>query len=591
MLDAGRPGGAGARRTAVACLALACLVGLTVVPAAATADGAAEGTAAKADVGQVRMTAPVDGRSALLVPVRYPIQLLGQPLELRLILRRPGRGGAIHGWRLRVRANGGDLRLPERRRRFTFVHRIPVGPQLTRQLQLGVGTGRHRGRARPLVQVEAPATLDVNRDGVPELDSIDRELHTLPRRYAGRRLCASTPLLRTRPGRRVAVRLPRCGARVRWRIARRPAHGSARIHGGELIYRSAQRFRGADSVRLRQRRGRGAGSSARGRSAPVEIRVVRRDGIAVRAIGDSVTAGFGYYDDGSLMPFTSLLACKPAERFYDDACSSNSTSRSNEEDEVHYAPDYGLSNNVSWAAQWSNEHNVTNYENLAVTGSEPSDWLPGGQLYSTLQRMESEEPDYILMTMGANPLLSEMLFGIDHMGCAIWSDVFGRYRECIEEAFAGVHLRESLERLYEELADGAEATIYLMQYHLSVPASALAYSATQIAMMGAMLNAEIASAAAEVGSPQLHVIAPPHFDVGVDISPVYPSNYSCSHFGYRVDGPSVQSEPTQDELLLSHPLSFCSGPPEGPPWVISGDTGIHPSAAGYAQMASRAPAP
>lgn len=27
------------------------------------------------------------------------------------------------------------------------------------------------------------------------------------------------------------------------------------------------------------------------------------------------------------------------------------------------------------------------------------------------------------------------------------------------------------------------------------------------------------------------------------------------------------------------------------PWVISGDTGIHPSTVGYAQMASQVPAP
>jgi lysophospholipase L1-like esterase len=538
------------------------------------------------------MAAPVDGRSALLAPVRYPIQLLGQPLELRLILRRPGRGGAIRGWRLHARANGGDLRLPERRRRFTFVHRIGLGPRLTRQLELGLGAGRHAGRGRPIVQVDAAAVLDLNRDGVAELDSSDRELQTLPRGYAGRRLCNSVPLLRARPGKRVTVRLPSCGGPVRWRIARPPEHGFARIHNSRLTYRSASRFRGADSLKLRlQPAGASSSAGGRARPAPIEIRVLRLGGIAVRALGDSVTAGFGYYDDGSLMPFTSLLSCEPAETAYDDACSSNSTNRSNEEAGVDYAPDYGLSNNVSWAAQWSNEHGVTNYENLAVSGSEPSDWAQGGQFYSTTKQIEAEDPDYILMTVGANPLLSEMLFGVDNMGCAIWTDLSGKYSECIEEAFASVHLHANLKRLYEELVDNTEATVYLMQYHLSIPSSALAYSATQIATMDELLNGEIASVATEVGSPRLRVVTPPHFAVGIDISPVYPSGYSCSSFGYEVDGPSVQSEPTQDELLVDHPLSFCSGPPDGPPWVIGGDTGIHPSAAGYAQMASQVPAP
>jgi hypothetical protein len=131
-----------------------------------------------------------------------------------------------------------------------------------------------------------------------------------------------------------------------------------------------------------------------------------------------------------------------------------------------------------------------------------------------------------------------------------------------------------------------------MQYHLAVPSTALAYSATQIAEMGVLLNGEIAAVAAEVNPRRLQVVAPPHFDVDIDISPVYPSSFSCSRLGYTIDGPSVQSTPTQDELEVLHPLSFCEGPEGGgPPWVISGDTGIHPSAAGYAQMAAQVPPP
>ena len=587
MSDVERSRGAGPRRALALCLALAFLSGLLLAPPAIAADPPQAAPAVK--VGRVRMTAPVGGRASLLVPVRYPIQLLGQPVELRLTLRRPGRGGAIRAWRLRARTNGGELRAPERRERFTFVHRVALGPTLTRQLELGVGTGRHRGRARPLVQVDAGAVLDINRDGAPELDAPVQKLQTLPRGDAGRRLCSSLPLRHARPGKRVVLPLPHCGTPVRWRIARRPAHGSARIRGGRLIYRSARRFRGADSVKLRQRRERAARGSARPRSAPVEIRVMSHAPPVVRAIGDSVTAGFGYYDDGSLMPIASLFSCESGGNpsFLDNACSSNSTNRSDEEGEVRYAPDYGLSNNVSWAAQWSNEHGVTDYENLAVSGSEPKTWLPGGQLYSTLKRMEVEEPDFVLMTIGANPLL----FGVGEMRCAIWPDLFGRYRECIEETFAEVQLRARLKQLYDELLDHTDATIYPMQYQLSIPTSALPSSVDQIAETVALLNEEIASVAAEVGSPRLLAVAPPHFPVGIDISPLYPSSYSCSHLGYEVDGPSVQSTPTQDELLAAHPLSFCSGPVEGPPWVISGDTGIHPSAAGYAQMASQVPAP
>jgi hypothetical protein len=177
------------------------------------------------------------------------------------------------------------------------------------------------------------------------------------------------------------------------------------------------------------------------------------------------------------------------------------------------------------------------------------------------------------------------------MGCAIYADLFGRYDECIERAFAEVKLRKYLGSLYGDLVAKTSATIYLMQYHLAIPSTALAYTAFQIAEMGRLLNREIASVAAEVNPRRLQVVAPPHFNVGIDISPVYPSRYSCSRLGYRVDGPSVQIAATQGELLLAHPLSFCEGPSAGPPWVISGDTGIHPSATGYTQMASQVPAP
>ena len=556
-------------------LALACLVGLLLVPGASAAEP-------KVEVGRVGLALPEDGRGALLVPVRYPIQLVGQRLELRLSLRRPGRG-TIDSWISRTHANGGPLRLPERRRWFSFVHRIDLSRRTTRRIRRGL-------MPRPIAVVNASAALDVNRDGSADLAAGDTERQPLPRDYA-RRLCATVPQLRARPGRSVSARLPACGTSVRWHVSR-ARHGTATIRDGRLVYRPARGFRGTESLELRGRRA-GAGSSARrGRPmAPVQIKVLSGAEVSVRALGDSVTAGFGYYDDGSLMQFTSLLDCKPGAKTYDDACSSNSLNRDDEAAQVEYAPDYGLSNNVSWAAQWANQYGVANYANFAVSGSEPKDWSPGGQFYDTTKRVEAESPDYILLTAGANPLLSEMLFGIDNMGCAIWADVFGRYRECIEGAFAGVKLRANLKSLYTELVDNTHATIYLMQYPLSVPSAALAYSATQIAMMGQLLNDQIASVAAEVSSTRLQVIAPPHFNVGIDVSPVFPSEYTCSSLGYLVDGRSVQSDPSQDELLIDHPLSFCPGPAVGEPWVISGDTGIHPSAPGYAQMASQLPAP
>lgn len=559
-----------------------CLAALLLAGFAAPADAARP---AQVEVGKTRLTMPARGPATLLVPVRYPIQYSGRLLELSVSLRVPGRG-ALRTWVLHERANSGALRLPERRPAFTFVHRIGLSAMPTRLVR--VGLQMNDGQIGVRVAALGAANSAGNR--VRGVRSTDREAQPL-RVGAKRRLCSTLPQIRTRPGKRVSILLPVCGSQVHWRIDRRPQHGFARIRNGRLIYRSADRFRGRDSLRLANRAGHSATASAAPVGSPVEIVVTQSSGVVVRALGDSVTAGFGYFDDGSLMPFEDLLSCRPGKSPYNDACSSNSSNRSNSGSAVEYAPGYGLANNVSWAAQWANAHGVTDFENVAISGSEPSEWAPGGTFYSTTKRIEAEDPDYLLMTVGANPLLSDMLFGTGNMACALESDIVGGFAECIEEAFAAVQLRANLKKLYADLVAKTDATIYLMQYPTSIPAAAITYSATQLAMTGKLLNREIASVASEVSRTRLQPVAPPHFNVGIDISPVFPSRYSCSRFGYRVDGQSVQAEPSQDELEIDHPLSFCSGPAAGPPWVISGDTGIHPSAAGHAQIAAAVPAP
>lgn len=570
-------------------LLLAALALLAVVPGAVAKPGHHPPQAkppARVQIGHVTLSAPTrTGGAALLVPVHYPIQYSGRVMPLRLKLSEPG-GRLVRSLVLHERVGAGLVRIGDRRRRFTFVHRVGLTPALAREVRGGLE-----------VAVRAGGALDVNEDGVPELSSSDRTPPLAPLQAPGNgRLCNSLPRLRIGGGKAVSVPLPACTSAVRWRIARAPTRGRARIEDGRLVYRAPGSFRGATGLVLRGRpQGVGAISAAGGGAgvaAPVQIIVRPASGVVVRAIGDSVTAGFGYYGNGEEWPLLALPECRPAGPPYNDACSSNSEVVSNKSKLFEYAADYGLANNVSWAAQWANEYGITNYENLAISGSEPSEWAPGGVLHEKTAQIESENPDYVLMTIGANPLLSEVLFGTNNWGCAIYSDFFGGFRECIERAFAKVELQANLRKLYTDLVEHTQATIYLMQYPLTVPSVAIAYSATQIAEMGQLLDAEITKVAGEVNPNRLQVVAPPHFDVGVDISPVYPSGYSCSRLGFEVDGPSVQSDPTQDELEVLHPFSFCAGPvPPGPPWVISGDTGIHPSAAGYAQMASQVPAP
>jgi lysophospholipase L1-like esterase len=562
---------------------------------------------AKVGVGRVALARTPSGRDALLVAVRYPIQAAGRVMTTSVKLSVPG--GRPSTDVLSARVSAGDLRRPDRRRKFVFVHELELSRALTESIEAAARKGRGA-----TVRVSVDGRIDVDDDGVPELTShavATRTLHavrTIAARAAGssataghassatgqEALCGDIPTTIVAPKSETTIPLPACTLPMKWSVLAGSGSGtgpSAKISNGALQVKTGAELgtervnlNGATAV-LKVTQNAGEETPAADPAQPV-----------VRAMGDSVTAGFGYYSDGSLMPFLSLYECKPVGEVLDDACSSNSTATKNGLKEVPYASDYGLSNNVSWAAQWANEYGVTNYKNYAVSGSEPVNWAPGGGLYGTTQKIESEDPDYILMTIGANPILANTLFGAGPNECALESDIVGGYSECVEEAFEGVHLRAELKRLYTDLVQKTHATIYLMQYHLSIPSSALLYSVTQIAEMAKLMNEAIAEVAKEVdaatSSQRLQVVAPPHFNVGVSLEPVYPSSYTCSYFEYGVDGPSVQSTPTQDELEVSHPLSFCEGPKGGGgPWVISGDTGIHPSAAGYAQMAGAVPPP
>ncbi len=560
------------RAISVSLLALAALLAL--------APGASA-TPAQVSVGKVRLGSAPGGRPSLLIPVTYPTEMAGRHVRLSVGLYGSD-GRMIYAWSMSPVANAGALRAPERRKSFVFVHRIDLD-RADAELLPG-STAR----------VTARAHLDADRDGTFELRARQTRVRAVPSVSGGEALC-STPSKRwMRPGRVLVTTLPICTQPTRWTIAERPEAGSARIRGHRLIYSPGTKFRGTASIALAgQRIGAAAAVTPVDTVSPVQIVVSSAGSPVVRALGDSVTAGFGYYEEGRLMPFSSLLSCKPGESSYDDACSSNSKVRSNTVKKVEYAADYGLANNVSWAAQWANEHGVTNFKNYAVSGSEPSDWFGEGQFAETAKQLASEDPDYVLLTMGANPLLSDMLFGVDNMGCAIWADVFGRYRECLEAAFAEIKLQANLKTLYSNLVKSTNAEIFVMQYHLSIPSTALAYSVDQIAEMGALMNREIAAVAEEVSPSRITVVAPPHFNVGLDLAPFYPPKYKCEgrFFTSHVDGPSVQSTATQDELESLHPVEFCAGPASGPPWVISGDTGIHPSAAGYAQMAAQVPAP
>jgi lysophospholipase L1-like esterase len=537
------------------------------------------GTLNRVAPGRVKLGARYRGRAALLVPVRYPLEISGRKQTGRLSLRFKSGDTSVVTWTDRPQSGG--LRAADRRRSFRFVHAVVLSKALSSRL---VDPGRVRS-----VSVSISVRL------LPDLPVEPRPSYRGAFTQSGLTRaapaeCSDGSLVLTAGAGITRSSLPRCGSLPRWRIATPPSRGEVTVDGQVVEVKPAISHLGSDSFRVR--------GSMPGRGpifSQIQVRsgTATADSISVRALGDSVTAGFGYFGkSGRPMTLAELIDCRPGATVFNDACSSNSSNRNSAVgDKPNYLPDYGLSRNISWAAQWANEYGITDYRNYAVTGSAPSDWLPAGQFHDTLLSIQQQNPDYIVLTLGANPLLSNVLFGIDNMGCALESDLFGDFSQCVRDAFETVDLDDRLNQVYSSLVANTSSKIVVMKYHLSIPATAIAYSAVQLEVMGDLLNEVIADEAAQVSAARIAVVTPPRFDVGINMTPVEPADFSCSWLGFRVDGPSVQSDGSQDELLALHPLSFCEGPALGPPWVIDGDTGIHPSAAGYSQMAGQMPAP
>jgi lysophospholipase L1-like esterase len=324
----------------------------------------------------------------------------------------------------------------------------------------------------------------------------------------------------------------------------------------------------------------------------------------MRAIGDSVTAGFGYIG-GTLMPTDDLLDCKPPT-IVNNRCSSNSDAGPSYTGPPAWSDDFGLGNDISWAAQFANDlqggghvSGTEMFQNRAVTGSAPSDWLPGGILNKYLAAIVAEDPELVPMTLGANPLLSELLLTSKGEECSLTFTV-AELNACVQPFFDHVDLTGSLERVYTALLQAPDTNVVAFQYSLSIPALNL-FSTWQLEAMIALFNENIATA---VGNTKAHLPAGqaarlfmveaqvdpadpeptelPRFNTGLPptVHDSWTGSYDCGGV-FDSDGPSHQSDLTQDFFTASD-YDFCTGPP----WIIDADSGIHPSQEGYAQYAT-----
>ena len=358
-------------------------------------------------------------------------------------------------------------------------------------------------------------------------------------------------------------------------LVRGPQQGTARVvsSGGSRLlvsYRAPRGFVGQDALVVRASNAAGAMSVRH----PVVVRPFR-----LRAIGDSVTAGFGFLGSGIEWSVLDLVSCIPPTPL-NDRCSSNSPNGPGVDGPVGWSPDFGLANNVAWPAQFANARGIPSgptFQNWAVSGSTPADWDRGGALNSILAGIVQGQPDLTVMTLGANPLLDLFLAGRG-IGCAV-TLTDAELRACVRGFIRRQRLVPRVRSVVNQLLVAPSNRVVVSQYHQAIPTATL-FSVSSLRIMFGELNAAVARAVR--GMPQfgsrVYLMSPPLFPVGLG-----PGIVLCPSGSGLVDGQSRQSRVSQDALTVTHPFTFCGSDDF---WIISADSGIHPNRNGHAQFAA-----
>lgn len=257
-------------------------------------------------------------------------------------------------------------------------------------------------------------------------------------------------------------------------------------------------------------------------------------GLVIRAIGDSVTAGFGYADaDSDMFGFADLPFC--ASRPAHPRCQD---------------PD-----GVAYPARYASGVEDANFVNYAISGSTAADWLGEGRkpelnarLRARLAKVVAADPDVTVLTLGANPLLDSFLTDVAGRRLCATTANRQKARACIRTALDEERVEARLQRIYDELLDtpddGRNGLVVVFQYPESDPPSAIGVN---VAVLVEQLRAAIAASVAR----------------------------------------AIAADPEDGErLVIAEPGPFLAhGCDEAEPWILDVDTCIHPNAAGHAQLA------
>lgn len=287
----------------------------------------------------------------------------------------------------------------------------------------------------------------------------------------------------------------------------------------------------------------------------------------VRAIGDSVTAGFGYcglHDpncmDGPGQPYalSEQTVCRGGD--YDNRCSSNKG------DYTAHLPGTDGVPAISWAAQFAVREDIPDFINYAVTGSTPAQWdtdRPRGffNFDVTMAEVLSAHPDLTLMTLGANPVLHQFYSSPLSIACVVLGTE-ALVRSCARRELANAGTEVHLEHVYERLLSVPSNHVIVLGYHTPHPA----------------VHQKVLGKLVEFYLPKYNHVAA---IIGVINSTV------------EAAVKAVEAKPGDGERI--HFLSTAPWPAEQhqcidtlhEPWVISWDFCIHPTEAGYRQFVDR----
>ncbi len=554
------------------------LASLTATSIAALAAGAANAAPLLAGDPAARSVRVADAAGTIALDVDVRHRGLAARAEGRLDTTRVTYQGLVRVQVVdrsgRVVAQAGT-REPLLLENATTTHRVVLGTAAAARVREAAAAGPLRVRI-----VSQSRLLTDGRTRPREVEGARRVL-PLPAAGAWADVVAPVPAPRCQTGGSTATAgrttriVVRCaGGTPRVELAGGPSRGSVRLLAaapGRVTMRyTAPPATGRDTLRLR--------ATSTGGSTVVAHTITVRP-FTFRALGDSVTAGFGYLPGGAEMGVTQLPSCVPPDQL-NDRCSSNSGNGPSSAGPPSWSPDFGLSADIAWPAQFANDAGIgaAAFENRAVSGSTPADWLPGGQLNETLAGIVADDPDLTVMTLGANPLLDTFLAG-EGIGCAI-TLTDAEFRTCVEGYVDNLQVTQRVTAVINALLVAPGNRIVVSQYHLVIP-SVTIFSVDELRIMSGVLNDAVAAAVQGIpeNGTRVFLMTPPLFPVGLA-----PGGTICPAGGSTlVDGQSRQSYPTQVELTGFHPFTFCGSDQY---WIISGDTGIHPSAAGHAQFAA-----